>query len=57
MIIYVPINLEDSKLTVEENREIAEALIRKKTIRKQIKKCCDGEIETVEGFIWEKKLT
>lgn len=28
-----------------------------KTIRKQIKKCCDGEIETVEGFIWEKKLT
>ena len=27
MIIYVPINLEDSKLTVEENREIAEALI------------------------------
>ncbi len=27
MIIYVPINLEDSKLTAEENREIAEALI------------------------------
>lgn len=27
MIIYIPINLEDSKLTIEENREIAKALI------------------------------
>lgn len=27
-----------------------------KSIRKQIKKCCDGKIESVEGYIWEKKL-
>ncbi len=27
-----------------------------KSIRKQIKKCCDGDIKTAEGYIWEKKL-
>jgi len=24
-----------------------------KAVRKKIKKCCDGEIQTVEGFLWE----
>jgi hypothetical protein len=28
-----------------------------KSIRKQIKKCCDKEIDAVEGYIWEKKPT
>lgn len=28
-----------------------------KATRKQIKKCCDGIVETVGGFIWEKKPT
>lgn len=47
----------NNNLIAEFNSYTEAARNLEKSIRKSIKKCCDGDIDTVEGFIWKRITT